>query len=600
MGQELGYKNLDDWYALSQADLKAHLSSLSRFPLPQLVQELFPDQEVLPWKFRRTPPGFWENQENRKRYYDWLRPRLNFSTAEDWYALTGEMLNQNYGASIAQRMSIEQIASEANPGFKYLSWRFNITPKNYWNHIANRLHFMKWLEKELNVQNIEDWYKINSVQVEKLGSITRAWPLLTLLKELHPTYEFLPWRFNQVAPGFWTEKSNRIRYMKWLGERLGYRTTADWRQLTNRLLNENYGSTLAQQFQTVNLIAEYFKEIDGQTNSKDGTSHPWELTRVPRSFWSKRENRVRYMTWLAQRLGLQQPTDWYQVDKHAFEQNYGATIIQKMSKKELVQELYPDFDFKPWLFRTVPKQFWSSQTNRKEYLDWLGEALGFQSVEDWYKLTSQDLINHYGSTLIGWMDLKSIVKEAVPNYDFKPWLFNQTSHNYFADAENRFKYMKYLEAKLGYVNPEDWYRVGVRDFIQNNGAALVAKHGVHVLVQELYPDYEFLPWKFQTAPDGFWNEKKNRLRFLVWLQNELGVKNPEDWYAISRETISKNGGRSLGHIPIESLASELFPDFQFDKAKFYSLEKSQKALYQVVRKILENEEVLYNSRVQDP
>jgi hypothetical protein len=49
----------------------------------------------------------------------------------------------------------------------------------------------------------------------------------------------------------------------------------------------------------------------------------------------------------------------------------------------------------------------------------------------------------------------------------------------------------------------------------------------------MYPDYEWLPWKFTFTPKGFWSDQQNQRAFIDWVGKQLKYKNKEDWYNIS-------------------------------------------------------------------
>ena len=43
------------------------------------------------------------------------------------------------------------------------------------------------------------------------------------------------------------------------------------------------------------------------------------------------------------------------------------------------------------------------------------------------------------------------------------------------------------------------------------------------LLETVYPDYEWLPWKFEMAPRHFWENTANQKKYLDWLAKELNV-----------------------------------------------------------------------------
>jgi hypothetical protein len=44
--------------------------------------------------------------------------------------------------------------------YEWLPWKFAHTPHNYWDNQNNQRLFLNWAEKELNIKEKDDWYKI--------------------------------------------------------------------------------------------------------------------------------------------------------------------------------------------------------------------------------------------------------------------------------------------------------------------------------------------------------------------------------------------------------------------------------------------------------
>jgi hypothetical protein len=53
------------------------------------------------------------------------------------------------------------------------------------------------------------------------------------------------------------------------------------------------------------------------------------------------------------------------------------------------------------------------------------------------------------------------------------------------------------------------------------------------LLAEIYPDYNWLPWKFGKCPQKFWDDTKNQRKFMDWAAQELNIKEMTDWHKIS-------------------------------------------------------------------
>ena len=42
-----------------------------------------------------------------------------------------------------------------------MPWKFQTTPRNFWNDISNQRKYIDWLAKELKITKQEDWYSVN-------------------------------------------------------------------------------------------------------------------------------------------------------------------------------------------------------------------------------------------------------------------------------------------------------------------------------------------------------------------------------------------------------------------------------------------------------
>jgi hypothetical protein len=70
--------------------------------------------------------------------------------------------------------------------------------------------------------------------------------------------------------------------------------------------------------------------------------------------------------------------------------------------------------------------------------------------------------------------------------------------------------------------------------IELGGSSLFKNNAsLSLLLSEMYPDYEWLPWKFASRPHNFWDDMKNQRKFLDWIAKEQNVKDMSDWYDIT-------------------------------------------------------------------
>lgn len=59
------------------------------------------------------------------------------------------------------------------------------------------------------------------------------------------------------------------------------------------------------------------------------------------------------------------------------------------------------------------------------------------------------------------------------------------------------------------------------------------------MLSTVYPEHNWLPWKFERANVGLWNDVKNQRKFLDWVSPQLNVKDLGDWYKVGEKVCFK-------------------------------------------------------------
>ena len=68
------------------------------------------------------------------------------------------------------------------------------------------------------------------------------------------------------------------------------------------------------------------------------------------------------------------------------------------------------------------------------------------------------------------------------------------------------------------------------------GGTLTHKYGgLYKLLYSVYPEYEWLPWKFNVRPRNFWEDTKTKKKFVEWAGKELKINELSDWYKITNQ-----------------------------------------------------------------
>ena len=114
--------------------------------------------------------------------------------------------------------------------------------------------------------------------------------------------------------------------------------------------------------------------------------------------------------------------------------------------------------------------------NSTSFMDWLGKELGFDKMEDWYKLTIEDINRNGGASLITKHKRSplNLLRHAYPNHKWEHWGFSKIPKGYWSANERDF--LDRLAPKLGFKSMEDWYNIHSKQISEHHGSSLIRKY----------------------------------------------------------------------------------------------------------------------------
>ena len=459
--------------------------------------------EYIGFKGKKLPNGYWQNKKNQKEYMEWIKQKLGYTTIEDWYKISWKYLLNNNGSGILKNYngSPIQLVTSIYPNYNWSTWKFHQVPRGYWKDIKHQKDYMDWLGKKLGYTMMDDWYKINQKDIYNNygnGLLTTHYngSPYNMFMTIYPNYNWLVWKFKCVPKNYWQNKKNQKEYMEWLGKELGYTTMDDWYKITCEDIINNYGSTLLSGYYNsspIKLVIEMYPNYNWFI---------WKFHKGPQSYWKDENNVKEYMEWLKLELGYTTMDDWYKITQKDIINNYGRNLFRYYTINKLVPSIYPNHNWLIWKFAFQLKNEWKNKKNQKEYMEWLGKELGYTTMDDWYKITCEDIINNYGSTLLNGYYNSSpskLVIETYPNDNWLIWKFQKRPNGYWKDENNVKEYMEWLKQKLGYTTMDDWYKINQKDIYNNYGGGLLTHYyngSPSKLVIEMYPNYKWEIGKF--------------------------------------------------------------------------------------------------------
>lgn len=294
------------------------------------------------WCFGRVPTGFWEELENRRDFLLWVGHRLRFRRMEDWYRLRYQDFLDAGRSSVADLFwhgSPIEAVKECFPDYDWLEWLFGHVPANFSADPASMRRYMAWLGQRLGFRRMDDWYRVTTVDFQRNsgGGLLLSYhsSVSAQVMACFPDHDWKEWLFERAPNGFWHNRENCCRYLKWLGDRLGFVCLDDWYRVRCSDFWENHGVQLLNLHRrsATTVVLEFMP---------DHPWHEWKFRRVPPGFWDRSENLQRYVNWLGDQLGCRRMEDWLRVRNADFLAHYGGSLLERYrSHWTLLKKCFP-------------------------------------------------------------------------------------------------------------------------------------------------------------------------------------------------------------------------------------------------------------------
>jgi hypothetical protein len=119
--------------------------------------------------------------------------------------------------------------------------------------------------------------------------------------------------------------------------------------------------------------------------------------------WNDVANQQKFMDWVSKQLNITEMSDWYKILRKVRNYNLSHLINSQQdfvkigansiltnfdnSPFHCLSSVYPDYNWLPWKFTQVPKNYWENVNNQKKFIDWAATQLNIKEMSDWYKVT---------------------------------------------------------------------------------------------------------------------------------------------------------------------------------------------------------------------
>eukprot|EP00026_Physarum_polycephalum_P004583 Phypoly_transcript_04605.p1 GENE.Phypoly_transcript_04605~~Phypoly_transcript_04605.p1 ORF type:complete len:666 (+),score=84.92 Phypoly_transcript_04605:285-2000(+) len=449
--------------------------------------------------------------------------------------------------------------------------------------------YMKLLGDKLHYTTMEDWYNIDGDDL-----VANSGRPILLLHENAPNvvmrvfgdHAWDIWEFTKLKlpDGFWDIEANRDAYFKYLQKKLGITKLEDWYKVT-RVSVPKYSRFL----EGTSLLEVLKKKY------KDHEWLPWKFHHVANNTWRDPSFQRRYIQYLKGKLRIKNPEDWYRVKVSDFRENDGGTLCRLFDDScyKLLMTLYPELNLQPWRF----KREWDKEYN-KPFLVYLGEKLGYKTMEDWYRVSSKDILTNHGQGLLQmYSDFSKAIIDNFRHHPWEPWRFRHVK-SYWKVQSNRVAFFNYLFKKLGYTKMDDWYKVKLSDFEEAGvrmGASKERASFTRVLMQT-FPEHAWHEWRFRKFSLSAANHDQIK-SYVASLGSFLGVRQKEEWYNVTYDQVKQHGAKGIKKMGLPKALQIAFPDHQWDSDRFvkgFTNTEKQRRILAMLEKSFPSAQIIEN------
>lgn len=201
-----------NWYNISFRHVRAHGGATLMKLYGGSAQKFAMDMEpsLLPWLFTCVPIGFWQEDDNVRKYSAWL---LSEKLNGNWYNINNTVVAENGGLGLlGLRFKNSSVLLAMWNDALLLPWKFQTTPRGYWDDDVNVRAYGQWLLTNVLGNN---WYNITAKLVhEHHGETLIAKRFNHSATELACFMDdsLLPWKFCSTRKWFWNDDDNVMRF----------------------------------------------------------------------------------------------------------------------------------------------------------------------------------------------------------------------------------------------------------------------------------------------------------------------------------------------------------------------------------------------------
>eukprot|EP01114_Cavostelium_apophysatum_P017565 TRINITY_DN5254_c0_g1_i1.p1 TRINITY_DN5254_c0_g1~~TRINITY_DN5254_c0_g1_i1.p1 ORF type:complete len:742 (+),score=155.67 TRINITY_DN5254_c0_g1_i1:67-2292(+) len=631
LGSDMNFTSWKDYYLLRYSDIvdfggETLLHNIYNGSVRRAIMDIFPEYEWDPMNFQGVNQR-WEGKgvSAHRKIFDLMAARMKLSTMDDWYQVRvrdiakhggGGVLAQFYGNSPLR--ALKAIYPEHNWQF----WKFSTVPHHHWDNEDDVRDYIKWVQGELGIEKLDDWYSVTLQQLRILGGgwlPTKYTSLPVLLKMVFPEHDWETKKFHGAQYPL-DEKRHTGKHQLLIAKRLcqilphitdmeiEYKhPTLKFDESGREMIFDIYipSLSLALEYQGKQHYEQHFlfgspQDLQRRDSAKEVTCAREGVTLIPIPYWWDLSKDSLLATISAARPdAVANPNNYQPIP----EINPGLTgdNATSMAKFPGTKIRANDNGISGRSVSAAKRHFcavksteqpWKDFKFQRQFFDSLALTLQISTWQDWYRVNQREIKLKGGTTAQRILDVfnESHISALLTLYPEHPWKvasFSSVPVGFWLDVNNQRAFMdEVVRQKLDIKDDEAWYSVTKTDIFNSGGSSFLHYYGndsLYDILSAIYPEKNWSPEKF-TSDSGVWRDKEVQRDFFDRAAKMLNIRHWEDWYQVTTAQINQMGGvtllRHFGGSLVKALQS-VYPEHPWDITRRYYGQTSFKGKMQI-------------------
>jgi hypothetical protein len=408
------------------------------------------------------------------------------------------------------------------------------------------------LARQLSIQSKEDWYKITTTLLRRLGAASflkeHGGSLALALSVAYPDHHWQFWKFAKAPQRYWKEPQHAREFLEWAAGEMKMHRLDDWYsvnfdQLKSICQGLGIFSKKRENNSLYHVLSTAFPEHEWQW---------WKFERAPSVAASSTNLHVLFFSHLAKELQLQDLssldalgeealTPWHRLTLTDIANRGGTPILKKhrWSVALTLMTLFPRQKWLPWKFDRVPPGWWDNPSNHLIFFTWVAQELKLPlpplnsastdalpvAPDAWYSLDRTAVRKLGGSTMLARFyndSLPMALISVFKQWNWTLWKFPQipkaaleAQKSATNPSEIMRDWLEHFAAPLLHIDPADlfaWYRVSEQQLRDTGTRAWLSKFdGAGTLPAALKIAYPNHSWRNDLFDTGVTKKASQRL-----------------------------------------------------------------------------------------